>query len=179
MIESKLHDNTSKSVTVNMDLPLNSLFVNIVYFTLCTLETVWDVFFVYKLNTTKIHHCGVVGRVPAFLPSDLGSIPGRVRNFNSYPGIGCVSFVCVLSCAVSIRGPDLVLITHSGRSALVYLSSVLGYLTHGHLSYKSWGVLIRRLGEGKYMKKKKKEHYKRWPCKSNHAECTGQMQYTG
>ena len=34
----------------------------------------------------------VVGRVPAFQPGGLGSIPGGVRNFNSYPGIDCVSF---------------------------------------------------------------------------------------
>ena len=32
--------------------------------------------------------------------------------------------LCVLSCVVS-GGPDIVLITHSGRPALVYLSSVL------------------------------------------------------
>ena len=34
-------------------------------------------------------------------------------------------FVCVLSCAVYGGGPDIVLTTHSGRPALVYLSSVL------------------------------------------------------
>ena len=49
----------------------------------------------------------------------------RVRNFNFYPGIGCVSFVCVLSCVVFGGGPDIVLTTHSERPALVYLSSVL------------------------------------------------------
>ena len=36
-----------------------------------------------------------------------------------------MSFACVLSCAVSGGGTDIVLTTHSGRSALVYLSSVL------------------------------------------------------
>ena len=60
----------------------------------------------------------MVGRVPTFQP-------GGVRNFNSYPGIRCVSFACVLSCAVSGGGPDIVLTMHSGRPALVYLSSVL------------------------------------------------------
>ena len=40
---------------------------------------------------------GVVGRVPAFQPGGSGSIPGGVRNFNFCPGIGYVSFVCVLS----------------------------------------------------------------------------------
>ena len=67
----------------------------------------------------------MIGRVPAFQPDGPGSIPGGVRNFNSYPGIGCVSFVCVLSCVVFGGGPDIVLTTHSGRPALVYLSSVL------------------------------------------------------
>ena len=45
-----------------------------------------------------------------------GLIPG---------GVGCVSFVCVLSYVVFGGGPDIVLTTHSGRPALVYLSSVL------------------------------------------------------
>ena len=58
-------------------------------------------------------------------PAPLGSIPSRVRNFNFCPGIGCVSFVCVLSCVVFGGGTDIVLSTHSGRPALVYLSSVL------------------------------------------------------
>ena len=72
-----------------------------------------------------IRRRGVVSRVPAFQPGGPGSIPGGVRNFNSYPGIGCVSFVCVLSRAVFGGGPDIVLTTHLGRPALVYLSSVL------------------------------------------------------
>ena len=67
----------------------------------------------------------VVGRVPASQSGGPGSIPGGVRNFNFRPGIGCVSFVCVLSCVVFGGGPDIVLTTHSGRPALVYLSSVL------------------------------------------------------
>ena len=72
-----------------------------------------------------IRRRGVVGRVSAFQPGCPGSIPGGVRNFNFCPGIGCVSFVCVLSCVVFGGGPDIVLTTHSGRPALVYLSSVL------------------------------------------------------
>ena len=71
-----------------------------------------------------IRRCGVVSRVPAFQPGGPCSIPGGVRNFNSYPGIKCVSFACVLSCSVSGGGPAIVLTTHSGRPALVYLSSV-------------------------------------------------------
>ena len=84
----------------------------------------------------------------------MGSILGGVRNFNFCAGIGCVSFVCVLSCDVSGGGPDIVLTTHSGRPALVYLSSVLVHrkllllqdLTHGHLGCKSGGCksYIRR-----------------------------------
>ena len=73
---------------------------------------------------TRIHRRGMVGRVPAFHPGSQGSIPGGVRNFNFYPGTGCVSFVCVLSYAVSGRGPGIVLTTQSGRPALVYLSRV-------------------------------------------------------
>ena len=68
---------------------------------------------------------GVVGRVASFQPGGPGSIYGGVRNFNFCPGIGCVSFVCVLSCVVFGGGPDILLTTHSGRPALVYLSSVL------------------------------------------------------
>ena len=72
-----------------------------------------------------IRRRGVVGRVPAFQPGGPGSIPGGVRNFNVCPGIGCVFFVCVLSCVVFGEGPDIVLTRQSGRLASVYLSSVL------------------------------------------------------
>ena len=54
----------------------------------------------------EIRRRGVVGRVPAFQSSVPGSILGGKRNFNSYHGIGCVSFVCVLSCAIFGGGPD-------------------------------------------------------------------------
>ena len=111
----------------------------------------------------------MVGRVTAFQPGGQGSIPGGVRNFNSYPGIECVSFVCVLSCAVSGGGPNIVLTTHSGRPALciclVFRSidncSPYRHLTHGHLGCKSRGGVSPRLGEGKYKKKqeRKKESY--------------------
>ena len=77
------------------------------------------------MNIDTIRRRGVVGSVPAFQPGGPGSIRGGVRNFNSCPGIGCVSFACVLSCAVFCGGPDIMLTTHSGRPALVYLSSVL------------------------------------------------------
>ena len=46
--------------------------------------------------------------VPAFHPGGPDSIPCRARNFNFYPGTGCVSFICVLSCVVSGGGPDIV-----------------------------------------------------------------------
>ena len=86
---------------------------------------------------------GLIGRVPAFQPGGPDSIPGGVRNFNFCPGIGCVSFACVLSCVVFGGGPDIVLTTYSGRPALMYLSSVCSpyrHLTYGHLAYKSLGV---------------------------------------
>ena len=73
----------------------------------------------------SIRRRGVVGRVSAFQPGGPGSIPGVVRNFNFCPGIGCVSFVCVLPCVVFVGGPDIVLTTNLGRPALAYLSSVL------------------------------------------------------
>ena len=76
------------------------------------------------MTSALIRRRGVVGRVLAFQPGDLGSIPGGVGNFNFCPGIGCVSFVCVLSCVVFGGDPDM-LTTHSGRPALLYLSGVL------------------------------------------------------
>ena len=66
-----------------------------------------------------IRRRGVVGRVPAFQPGSPGSITGGVRNFNFCPGIGCLSFVCVLSCTVSGGGPDIVLTRHLERPTLV------------------------------------------------------------
>ena len=86
------------------------------------------------------------------------SIPGGVRNFNSYPGIGCVPFVCVLSCDASGGGPGIVLTTHSRRPALVHLSSVPVYkqllpyrhLTHGNLGCQSREGCKSKIGEGKY-----------------------------
>ena len=53
---------------------------------------------------------GMVGRVPTFQPGGQGSRPGGIRNFNFYPGTGCVSFVCVscptLSLAVLSHSAD-------------------------------------------------------------------------
>ena len=66
----------------------------------------------------------MVGRATAFQPGGPGSIPGGVKNFNFCPGIGCVSFVFTI-CVVFGGGPDIMLTTHSGRPALVYLFSVL------------------------------------------------------
>ena len=93
-----------------------------------------------------IRHRGVVGRVPAFQNGGPGSIPDGVRNFNSYSGIGCVSFVfCpVLSPAEALTfcwphiqgGPPLCI-------CLVFRSidncSSYRHLTHGHFSCKSRG----------------------------------------
>ena len=82
----------------------------------------------------------------AWLVESLLSNPAARVQFPTESGILIpilglvVSFVCVLSCAVSGGGPDIVLTTHSGRPTLVYLSSVLvhrqllpdRHLTHGH-----------------------------------------------
>ena len=64
---------------------------------------------------------GVVGRIPAFQPGDSGLIPGGVRNFSFYPGIGCVVCMCSVLCCF-LRRPGTI---HSVRSALMFLSSVL------------------------------------------------------
>ena len=60
--------------------------------------------------------------IPAGRPS---SIPRGLKDFNLYPGTGCVSFVCVLSCIVSSGGSDILLTTGSERLAIVLLPSVL------------------------------------------------------
>ena len=52
---------------------------------------------------------GVVGRIPVFQPGGLDSIPGGVKNFSFYPGIGSV--LCVLSLFVSGGGPNILLTT--------------------------------------------------------------------
>ena len=44
----------------------------------------------YLLSLTFVRHCAVVGRVPVFQPGGAGSIPGGVRNFNFFPGTGCL-----------------------------------------------------------------------------------------
>ena len=64
--------------------------------------------------------------------------------------------VYVMSCFLSDGSPDIVLITDSGRLALLYLSNVLvhslwysyRHLTLRHLGCKS-GVVSPTLGEGK------------------------------
>ena len=61
------------------------------------------------------------------LPSNLAArvrFPAGSGILISVLGLG-VCVLCVLSCIVFGGGPDNVLTTHSGRPALVYLSSVL------------------------------------------------------
>ena len=67
---------------------------------------------IYTITILPSHLRGVVGRVPAFQPGGQDSIPGGVRNFSFYSGIGCVSFISVLSCVVSGGDPGIVLTTH-------------------------------------------------------------------
>ena len=67
----------------------------------------------------------MVSRIHTFELGGPGSISSGVGNFNFYHGTECVPFVCVLSCVVSGGGSDILQTTHSRRSALVYLSSVL------------------------------------------------------
>ena len=62
----------------------------------------------------------MVRRIPVFQPGGSGSIPDGSGILISVLGL----VVCP-SCVVSGGGPHIVLTTHSGRPALVYLSSVL------------------------------------------------------
>ena len=84
----------------------------------------------------------MVGRVPTYKLGVPDSIPGGVRNFNFCSGIEClyVSFVCVLSYVVSVAGPDVVLTTHSGKAALVFLSTVLVHSLFLHLKASDPGA---------------------------------------
>ena len=79
----------------------------------------------YNLVPRLIRRRDVVGRVPAVQPGGPGSIHSGVKNFNLCPGIGCVSFVCILTCVVSGGDPDIMLTIHSESHAFVYLLSLL------------------------------------------------------
>ena len=87
---------------------------------------------------------GVVSRVPAFQLVTPGSILCGVRNVKFYPsmhGTERVSFDCVLPCVVSGGGPNIVLTTHSGRPAFLYMPSVLVHsllLPYRHLTHGNW-----------------------------------------
>ena len=116
----------------------------------------------------------MVGSVPGFQPGGPGSIPGGVRIFNFYPGIGCVSFV--LYFVVSGGGPDIHPFTiadsvygstffHSNRRLssciwLVFWSIVCAPLT-GIRPMDIWvaspGGVNRTLGGGKYLPKKERK----------------------
>ena len=93
------------------------------------------------LKTNKI----VLGPSLPSNPAARVRFPAGIRNFNSYPGTGCVS---LLPYVISVSGPDIVLTAHLGRHAHFYLSSVLvqvccspqWHLNHGHLGCKSGGV---------------------------------------
>ena len=71
-----------------------------------------------------------------------------------------MSFVCVLASVVSGGGTDILLTTHSGRPALVYLSSVLVQrllLPYKRLTHCYFGGVSSRSVEGKYIKKEEEE----------------------
>ena len=101
-------------------------------------------------------------------PGGPGSIPGGVRNFNSYPGIGCVSFVfcTVLSPAEALTlcrphiqgGPPLSI-------CLVFWSidncSPYRHLTHGHLGCKFLWVKVLDRGTINTWRRKKERERKR------------------
>ena len=94
----------------------------------------------------------------------------RIWDYILHPGAACVSSICILPCTVSSGGPDILLITYSRRSALVYLSTVLvnslcspyRHLTHGHLGCKVLGNINPTLREDKLpYEEEKREREKR------------------
>ena len=66
---------------------------------------------------------GVVESLPSN-PAARVRFPAGSESLISILGLG-VGFFCVLSCVVSGGGSDIVLTTHSGSPALLYLSRVL------------------------------------------------------
>ena len=119
------------------------------YFLLLLLLLLLLILLLYIVCYKSFRRRGVGGRVHDFLPGGPGSILGGVRNFNFWPGIGCVSFVWILSCVVSGGDPDIELTTHSGKAALVCLSSVLvqRVLLPLQASYpRAFGLLVPGVG---------------------------------
>ena len=102
-----------------------------------------------KWKSLIVLYRGVVGRVPAFQPGGPGSIPVGVKKYNFYSEIACVTFAffCPVLFLAVPPPPDIVLTTHSGRRALMYLivfwftmcCSPYRRLTYGHLDCKSRG----------------------------------------
>ena len=69
----------------------------VIQLTLFFLKNYWKFWkYILMISYYVIRRRGVVGRVPAFHPGGPGSILDGVRNFNSYPGIGCASFLFCL-----------------------------------------------------------------------------------
>ena len=97
-------------------------------------------------------YLSLVKLLPWFLRLQWKTCPWGEHSDDDDPRAGCV--LCVLSCLVSGCGSDIVLTTHSRRSALVYLSSVLVHSLLLHieaptgLGCKSKGVLSPTLRRG-------------------------------
>ena len=81
--------------------------------------------------------------------NEVNPTPNGTRDGRRSTQIGCVSFVCVLSCVVFSGGPDIVLTTHiqGGPPLCICLvfwsrdySSPYRHLTHGHFNCKSLRV---------------------------------------
>ena len=80
-------------------------------------------------------------------------------------GIGCVSFVFVLSCVVFGGGPGIVLTTHSGRPAQSRdCCSPYRRLTHGNLDCKSLGVSVRDWGRVNKRRRRRRRNELREAC---------------
>ena len=71
----------------------------------------WDVKKCRKTKQQMGRRCGVIGRIPAFQHSGTGLIASGFSDFNLYPRIVCVSFICALSCVVFGGVPDILMTT--------------------------------------------------------------------
>ena len=83
--------------------------------------------------------------VSRILPSNQtarGLFLAGLKDVNLYPEVGCVSFICVLYCVVSVGGPHILLTTDSGGPPLCIFSVLVQRLcsSYRHLTQRISGV---------------------------------------
>ena len=94
---------------------------------------------------------------PPMQSSGSGSIPGRVKDYNLYPGTGCAFYLVLMEALTfywpEIRGDPI-------YSCLEVWSIACGYrsLTHGHLSCKSRGVHLHWRRANNWKRKKERDY---------------------